>query len=126
VRNTTGADQRRHERYEIKDRVFITFKPQFNRIGWIKDISKGGVSLQYTTVEDYSELPEKILADIFSSPQGFNLPNIHCKLIYDARDDRAGGFMETRRCGLAFEEMSGYQVAKLDAILNQCANSTAS
>ncbi len=116
-----GAERRRHERFELKDRVFITFRPRFDRIGWITDISKGGVSLTLSTVQNYSELPENIHVDIFSSPQGFNLPDLHCKLVYNVRDDNSKGFIETRRCGLAFDEMSGYQAANLDAILNQCA-----
>jgi c-di-GMP-binding flagellar brake protein YcgR len=118
-----GAERRRHERYELKEQVFITFRPEFNRIGWITDISKGGVALQFSAVQDYSELPENIHADIFGFPQGFNLPNVRCKLVYDIHD-RGLGFIGTRRCGLAFDEMSGYLESKLDSILTQFADST--
>jgi c-di-GMP-binding flagellar brake protein YcgR len=126
VSDKKGAERRQHERYELKERVFITFRPEFDRIGWITDISKGGVSLQFSAVLDYPELPENVHVDIFSFPQGFNLPNLHCKLVYDIRDDRAMGFIGTRRCGLVFDEMSGYQESKLDTILNQFAHGTAS
>jgi c-di-GMP-binding flagellar brake protein YcgR len=126
VSDNKGAERRRHERYDLKERVFITFRPDFDRIGWITDISKGGAALQFSAALDYSELPENIHADIFGFPQGFNLPNLHCKLVYDIRDDRGLGFIGTRRCGLAFEEMSEYQESKLDTILNQFAHGTAS
>jgi hypothetical protein len=44
VSDKKGAERRLHERYELKERVFITFRPEFDRIGWITDISKGGVA----------------------------------------------------------------------------------
>jgi hypothetical protein len=117
-----GAERRRHERYEVKDRIFITFRPQFDRIGWITDISKGGVSLEYSTIQEYSALTEKVSVDIFSSPRKFDLSNLSCQLIYDARVDRGKGFIETietRRCGLVFENLSQHQAAQLEFVLNE-------
>ncbi len=117
-----GADRRRDERHEVKDRIFITFRPQFERIGWLTDISKGGVSFEYPTFEEYSALPEKIHVDIFSSPRNFNLSNLPCKLVYETPVDKAKGFMGTigtRRCGLVFEAMSEHQAAQLATALSQ-------
>ena len=119
-----GAERRRHERYELKDRIFITFRPQFDRIGWITDISKGGVSLEYSTIQEYSALTEKVSVDIFSSPRKFDLSNLPCQLVYDARVDRGKGFVETietRRCGLVFESLSEHQATQIEAVLSECA-----
>jgi hypothetical protein len=124
-----GAERRRHERYEVKDRIFITFRPQFDRIGWITDISKGGLSLEYSTIQEYSELTEKVNVDIFSSPRKFDLSNLPCQLIYDARVDRGKGFIETietRRCGLVFENLSPHQADQLDIVLNEVTTSSES
>ena len=122
-----GAERRRHERYEVRDRIFITFRPQFDRIGWITDISKGGVSLEYSTIQEYSALTEKVSVDIFSSPRKFDLSNLPCQLIYDARVDRGKGFIETietRRCGLVFDNLSPYQADQLEVILGEVTTSS--
>jgi hypothetical protein len=118
-----AAERRRHERIALNDRIFITFRPQFDRIGWITDISKGGVSLEYSTIQEYSALSENLSVDIFSSPRKFELSNLSCRLVYDDRVDREKGFIETietRRCGLAFSEISPHQAALLEAVMRQC------
>jgi hypothetical protein len=122
VINNEGAEKRQHERYELKDRVFITIRPQFDRIGWLTDISKGGVSFEYLTVQDYSTLTENVYVDIFSSPREYDLSSLPCKLIYDTPVNKEKGFMEsieTRRCGMAFGGMSQQQAIHLDLIMSQ-------
>jgi c-di-GMP-binding flagellar brake protein YcgR len=118
-----AADRRQHERFTLKDRVFITFRPQFDRIGWITDISKGGVALEYSTIQEYSALSEKLSVDIFSSPRKFELSNLSCRLVYDDQVDRGKGFIETietRRCGLVFDELSQHQATQLETVMRQC------
>jgi hypothetical protein len=127
VINKKGAERRRHERYEVTDRIFITFRPQFDRIGWITDISKGGISLEYSTIQEYSTLSKKVSVDIFSSPKKFDLSNLFCRLVYDTRVDSGKGFIEnieTRRCGLVFENLSQHEAAQLEVILNECISSS--
>jgi hypothetical protein len=125
-----GSERRRYERYEVKARIFITFRPQFDRIGWITDISKGGLSLEYSTIQEYSALTEKVNVDIFSSPRKFDLSNLPCQLIYDARVDRGKGFIETietietRRCGLVFENLSPHQEGQLEVVLSEVITSS--
>jgi hypothetical protein len=115
-----AAERRKHTRYEVKDRIFITFRPNFDRIGWITDISKGGVSLEYSTLQEFSALTDKVCVDIFSSPRKFDLSNLRCQMIYDARVESEKGFIETietRRCGLNFESLSPHQAAQIDIVL---------
>jgi c-di-GMP-binding flagellar brake protein YcgR len=121
VTDKKGVERRRYKRYEVKDQIFITFRPHFDRIGWITDISKGGVALEYSTIQEYSALTERVSVDIFSSPRKFDLSNLSCQLIYDARVDRGKGFIETietRRCGLVFENLSPHQATQLEVVLN--------
>lgn len=116
-----GKERRLHERYELKDRIFITIRPEFERIGWLTDISKGGVSFEYTKIQEYSPLTEKIQVDIFSSPKIFDLSNLPCKLVYDTPVAKGAGFMEsieTRRCGLIFQEMSQHQTVQFDGAMS--------
>lgn len=120
IQNKKGRERRRDERFTVKDRVFVTFKPQFDRIGLIADISKGGVSLEYSVIEEYSPLSDNLIVDIFSSTKKFDLFNVPCRLIYDERINTENGFLETtetRRCGLAFAGLSMYQADKLEGCL---------
>jgi hypothetical protein len=118
-----GLERRQHERIALKDRVFITIRPLFDRIGWITDISRGGVSFEISTIQEYSVLSAKLSVDIFSSPRKYEISNLPCRLVYDDRIDRGNGYketIETRRCGLAFVDMSYHQVAQIEAVLSQC------
>lgn len=118
-----GAERRQYERHELEDRFFITFRSHLDRIGWLTDISKGGISLEYSTIQEYSPLTENVIVDIFSAPKRFKLSNLPCQLVYDSRVERGKRFIETietRRCGLVFGDMSQDQTAQLDVALNQC------
>jgi hypothetical protein len=118
-----GAERRQYERHELGDRFFITFRPHLDRIGWLTDISKGGVSLEYSTIQEYAPLTENVIVDIFSAPKSFKLSNLPCQLVYDSRVDRGNQFIETietRRCGLVFGNLSQDQAALLDVALNHC------
>ncbi len=87
------------------------------------DISKGGVSLEYPTIQEYPALTEMLTVDIFSSPRKIELSNLPCRLVYDGRVDKETGFLETietRRCGLVFDELLEHQAAQLESILSQC------
>ncbi|MFH0996701.1 MAG: PilZ domain-containing protein [Pseudomonadota bacterium] len=117
------AERRQYERHELEDRFFITFRPHLDRIGWLVDISKGGVSLEYSNIEDCSPLTEDVVVDIFSAPKSFKLANLPCQLVYDSRVVRGRSFIETtetRRCGLVFGDLSQDQTAQLDVALNHC------
>lgn len=123
VTENKGRERRRHERYATNDHIFITFRPHFDRIGSISDISKGGVSLEYSVIQEYTALTDHLSVDIFCSTKKLELSNVPCRLIYDERVDNGKGFLktiETRRCGLEFAGLSQYQAARLDAELSQC------
>jgi hypothetical protein len=122
VAGKNGQERRRHDRITLKDRIFITFRPHFDRIGSVTDISTGGVSLEYSVVQEYSALTDKFSVDIFSSPKKLEMSNLPCRLVYDERINAEKGFfetLETRRCGLAFDGLTQYQAAQLEAELKK-------
>jgi hypothetical protein len=121
VTGKSGSERRKHERISLKDNIFITFRPEFDRIGWITDISKGGISLVYP-IQESSALSDKLSVDIFSSPIKYSMSEVSCQLIYDDLVDNESGFtgiIETRRCGLVFCELSQHQVDQLEAMMSQ-------
>jgi hypothetical protein len=123
VTENKGRERRRHERFATNDHIFVTFRPHFDRIGSISDISKGGVSLEYPVIQEYAALTDNLRVDIFCSTKKLELSNVPCRLIYDERVNNGKGFLktiETRRCGLEFAGLSQWQAARLDAELKEC------
>ena len=117
--------RRRSQRYTLNDTVFLTFRPQFDRMGRLKDISKNGVGFEYVAIDSstYSGDSTKIEVDIFSGSKDFNLSRVPCEVVYDVKISASSGtgLFENRRCGLQFSDLSTYQVAQLGHLLNTCA-----
>jgi hypothetical protein len=126
--DTYISERRRHTRYELEGQVFIAFRPDFDRLGWLMDISKGGISFECPVLQDYSELTEKqVSIDIFSAPRKFELSNLPCKLVYDARFDREKGIFKTigtRRYGMVFDELPPQKAAQLAVVLTMNCKTT--
>lgn len=111
-------ERREFPRYKIKDDVYLTFRPDFDRVGKIRDISAGGAAfeyVQYTTLASISEVE----VDIFSQSKEFHWPKIPCKVVYDRRVEKYPSFegIETRRCGLKFTNLSKRQLTQLNFFL---------
>ena len=113
------VDRRQSERFRPTAEVFLTFRPNFERIGSVKDISKTGVSFEYLSF-DNSDTAEHVEVDIFSGEKNFYISRIPCKVVYNIRKDIA--FLlhdaETRRCGLQFEQLDDQQTSSLSAFLS--------
>jgi c-di-GMP-binding flagellar brake protein YcgR len=93
------ADRRLSQRYFLKDEVYLVFRPDFRKIGRLKDISNGGIAVEYPVYEAYEKATE-VEVDIFSSRNHLILRSVACKVVYDVKVDRKP---KTRRCGLKFE-----------------------
>lgn len=117
------TERRTHRRFEMKDKIFVTIHPDFERIGWVRDISRGGVSFEYTSIQDHLPLSAKIQVDIFSFPGEFDLNNLSCTLVYDTMIKGQEGFAEgigTWRCGLMFDHISHHHAVQLDIAMRHC------
>jgi hypothetical protein len=118
----TTANRRREPRYAVKDEVFLVFRPYFDRLGKLKDVSSGGVAFEYPVFAEYSKVNE-VEVDIFASePAHIMLRNLPCRVVYDTRIDQPTvSGVETRRCGLKFEGLSLQHAEQLKLLLNHCA-----
>lgn len=112
-------DRRQHPRYRVDDEVFLAFRPQFDRIGKLKDISQGGVAFEYTVFQE-SQPVQTAEIDIFSAAKDFHLPRVLCKIVYDVKLDSYPSFnnIVTRRCGLQFQDLSEQQAAQLQTLFS--------
>lgn len=124
VNEQTSANRRRSARYLVNEAIYLTFRPQFQKMGKLKDISKRGVSFEYMSVDSSGSLSNgdahSIEVDIFSSSKDFHLSRIQCKVIYDVivRGSSKFQLFENRRCGLQFDQLSDYQDMELSCLVN--------
>jgi len=119
----TSHERREHERFVPKTSVFVVFRPEFSKIGPVKDISRGGLRCKYLHPVDENTPAGKTsqLIDIFLSNNGFHLSNIPCNLIYDVRPDNDQvSFMPdlmARQCGLKFDQLTKEQEKQINHFL---------
>ena len=115
-------ERRLDNRYAIySDEIQISVLPSRKTL-FIKDISKGGLGIEYSPVGD--EPVESELVDIIAVRYNrLNLLKIPCKTVYDIpilmhSKSFKGGEMRVR--GLKFFELTKEQEDKLDILLKRC------
>jgi hypothetical protein len=102
---TPRHDDIHSPQYALKSDVFLLFRPGFDRLGRLRDISKAGVTVEFPVFEDYEKTPA-VEVDIFISPNNdLMVRSLPCKVVYDVKVERlAFAGIEVRRCGLEFEQ----------------------
>jgi c-di-GMP-binding flagellar brake protein YcgR len=111
-------DRRRFHRFGMKNAVFITFRPEFDMIGKLTDISAGGLAFEYNSFED-REKSDVVEIALFSHPKDYSLPKAVCRVVYDREVEGCYSFkgFQTRRCGLEFCELNSDQMLQLDMLM---------
>ncbi len=111
-------DRRRFHRFGIKNAVFITFRPEFDMIGKLTDISAGGLAFEYNSFGD-REKSELVEIALFSHPKDYSLPKAVCRVVYDREVEDCYSFkgFQTRRCGLEFCDLTSDQMLQLDMLM---------
>ena len=115
-------DRRRHIRYALKTEVFLVFRPAFDRLGTVKDVSLGGVAFEYSVFDHIRKVEETEEIDIFSSrPDHFMLRQVPCRVVYDVKLEQPSlSGIETRRCGIKFGRLSAHHRQLLKQLLASC------
>ena len=125
-------EQRQYERLEpSQGSAFVVFRPEFNKIGPINDISRGGLGFNYLHPAD-NEVPAaetSHIIDIITSHNSFHLTNIPCTLVHDAEADK-GQFtlmpdLVNRFCGLKFDQLTEEQEKQINHFLEKHTAGTA-
>lgn len=114
------AERKQYNRYRLVPDSLYVFVHN-STIPWeIRDISKGGLSFQYTPIPD-EEIRSEII-DIMGSNWNENgLSNIPCSVIYDhlvLSEDRRFSGRQKRRRGLKFGELTETQARSLELLLD--------
>ena len=116
-----AIEQRRHSRFLVRDQVIAALQNGFTRIGTVKDISSSGLAFEHI-LEEISA-PDPLEKQLYLFTDQFSFLPIRCRVVYDipvSMSDEDGPFFihfMTRRCGIAFEELSEDQKIELDLFL---------
>jgi hypothetical protein len=117
------AEKRKHTRFFTKEGTYAALGEHFSKVGKLQDISRAGLAFRYI---ENTENPNQNVSTvaIFVPENGFYLPDLACRLIYDAPLNSANSsrYFKTRfriiRCGIKFTAVSEHQRDKLKFFLN--------
>jgi len=104
-----------------EDLTFVALRPEFNQLGRILNISKGGLCFRYLSIEGKVGDSIYLDIDIFIGNSGYYLPGLSCKLIYDfemTKKTTSLASMKFRLCGLKFISPGNKQIDQLEFYLN--------
>jgi len=119
-------EKRRDPRFLAKERTYALFSSDVSRVGIVKDISRGGLSLEYVTVygeagQAASEGPESGTVDVLLATEEGQLTKLPCEVVYTTTVERAPSYwasrVPVRRCGLRFGNLSERHRRRIDAFL---------
>jgi c-di-GMP-binding flagellar brake protein YcgR len=113
-------ERRKFMRYQVLDDTLYIFSEDSTVMGWVKDISIGGMAIRYCPVEDLKPKPE-IRLILSGDKIPVYLPDIPCKTIYDIKvdeNDRPFERSGTRHCGLQFGRLDTGMKEKLTDLLS--------
>jgi len=113
-------ERREFVRYQIKPHTIFLYSNYSPVKGWVKDISKGGMSFEYTPSEE-CEPKSEIRLILAGDTLPFYLPDIPCKTIYDIKvekNDRPFKATGIRCCGVQYENLDPEMKENLAVLLN--------
>ena len=106
----------RKRRRRADEKVFLTIRPDFRRIGRVTALSRTEVCFEYVGPEP-GEAASAYEVDLFSESGDFRLSKVACNVIDDVGcgPTFAGG-VRTRRCRLRFGALTDRQAAGLRSV----------
>ena len=114
-------ERRRHKRFSIDELTFLIFRPEFQHLGKIKDISEGGVSFERLDLDEECEHQLDGEIDIFSSGGSFYASGIQCETVWEIDILENSAFLFNlhvgRYCGLKFVKLTEEQKSQINSLL---------
>ena len=93
----------------------------WNPKGWVVDLSRGGMSLQYESDPEKADASWEEV-EVINGEDGRSLFKAACEKVYDqpvVENGPFAGVFSLRRCAVRFTELSNEQQNQLDLILHQ-------
>ena len=121
-----GTERRQFKRYSPAERAFAVLTGGCEKLGQIKNISKGGLSFEYIADQNDkssvgSESPGEI--DIIMSRDGFYLRKIPCRIVHDGHIEPDHWIITSipmKRCGIQFGNLNLVAADFLESCLTRC------
>ena len=110
-----ATERRKFRRLLPRDLTFAVFRPHFSNLGKVKDISIGGLALEYVLKETQNAGSSEI--DIFLTDDFFYLRRIPSKIIYDREIDEEYRSVKKKRCGLQFGDLTPTKKSQIEYFL---------
>ncbi len=113
------TERRRFTRHGVAGNIYVTFRPDFEMVGIVRNISQNGIGFEYTSsacLDDYAESR----LDLFLNPLGFRLMGIRYKVVYDTVTEAENDLscIRTRRCGVELTGLSPDQSLQLCELIH--------
>ena len=128
-RQDQETERRQHERVKIDEDVIAMIGPPPSDIGWLVDVSLGGFAFIYKgRKKRLKKTPDRVLLleEGRSSSHGAPLKcDVQIVSSSEAMDGRRNGFSSKKRCSVQFGELTYYQKAWLQSLIQKQSNSTA-
>lgn len=117
-------ERRRHIRYmPLKQHAFAALGQSFTKTGKVKDISLGGLSIEYI-VGQCIQTEDNSRVEIFLTDMPLHIRNVECHAIYDdpismpQMKDNISSSLTVRRTGIRFIMLSEKQIEQLNMLIN--------
>lgn len=121
VKQVRAADERAYERFTPPESAYVVFRPDFNRVGRIKDIGLGGLGFEFVVGEKV-DISETNHIDILLTGEDMYLQDVSCRIIWESETTPNVGEPEvffSGSCGLQFQNMTVAQKAQLERLIAQ-------
>ena len=110
-------ERRKNKRYRVPEGKIFVFNHFSAKVGFIKNLSRGGLSFEYINLFDEVVDPEVV--DLFSYEfNKFFLAGLPCKKIFESKHTEMDGGQTTKCCGIRFRSLDDEQARQLDRLLN--------
>ncbi|UCD88877.1 MAG: PilZ domain-containing protein [Desulfobacterales bacterium] len=112
-------EKRKHRRFKVKEGAFAVSSPFNDRLGRIKDVSKGGLAFQYVGNTESTQAFHEV--EIFSARDGFYLKKLPASTVVDVELDNQVSFasLPTRQLRVQFGKLNHQQRLLLDHFIQK-------
>jgi hypothetical protein len=111
------AEQRKHKRYKAREDAFAVLNANESKIGQIKDISMGGLSIHY--IANGTKSFGSSFLDILLADNGFYMEKVPFESISDFEipNEFAFSSLKMNRHGVKFGQLTQHQLSQLEDFL---------
>jgi hypothetical protein len=107
------VERRKHKRFRMQNSAFVVFGSHAGELGWIIDISRGGLGFRYIAYGDRPNGSSELV--IYSADKSFYLEKLPFRTVWDfeVADQFPSSPMTMRRRGVQIGELTQEQIAQL-------------